>query len=255
MILSLAEAFSRYFSVHLTNTDELKEAAYRLRYRVYCEEFSYESPHCFPDGQERDEYDAEAYQGLIVHRDSGQAAACLRLIPALDDRLLPMEEHCNDSMDHNILSMLHFPRMTMCEISRLSVDPRFRQRHGEEKSRFGHTEQLKLSAAGRRTFPLIGMASIMIGISLSVLTRRHNIFAMVEPFIPKMLGAGGIPFYKIGRDMNYHGLRAPYYTRTENTLVNMKPELRDLYQVVLTALAAHFEQAAQLNPHESGIRL
>ena len=78
---------------------------------------------------------------------------------------------------------------------------------------------------------------------------------MVEPFIPTMLWEGGIPFYKIGREMNYHGLRAPYYTRTENTLVNMKPELRDLYQVVFTALAPSFDQASKQTPHESGIRL
>ena len=58
-----------------------------------------------------------------------------------------------------------------------------------------------------------------------------------------------------GREMNYHGLRAPYYTRTENPLVNMKPELRDLYQVVFTALAPSFDQASKQTPHESGIRL
>lgn len=255
MILSLAEAFTRYFSVQLTDTNELKQAAYRLRYRVYCEEFAYESPHRFPDGLERDDYDDGAYQGLIIHRESGHAAACLRLIPALDRHLLPMEEHCNESLDHNVLSLLHFPRTSMCEISRLSVDPRFRRRRGEEKSRFGHTEQLRLSTSGRRTFPLIGMAAIMIGISLSVLTRRYNIFAMVEPFIPKMLWEGGIPFYKIGREINYHGLRAPYYTRTENTLVNMKSDLRDLYDVVFTSLAPYFDQPSSQSSNESIIRL
>lgn len=255
MLVSLVEAFNRYFSVRLTNTDDLKQAAYRLRYRVYCEEFGYENPTHYPDGLESDVYDREALQGLIIHKESGEAAACLRLIPATEQRLLPMEANCSASLDRDIISLVHIPRPTMCEISRLSVDARFRRREGEEQSRFGQVAQLNWSAGGRRSFPLIGMASIMIGISLSVLTQRYNIFAMVEPFIPKMLQAGGIPFYKIGKEIDYHGLRAPYYTRTENTLVNMKPELRDLYQLVLESLAPHFNQPRLYRDNESHSRL
>ncbi len=55
--LSLVESFSRYFRVSLAETVAQKQQVFRIRYRVYCEEFKYESQYHFTDQLEVDEYD------------------------------------------------------------------------------------------------------------------------------------------------------------------------------------------------------
>jgi hypothetical protein len=50
--VSLTEDFRRFFKVSLATTPEQKQAVYRLRYRVYCEELQYEPAEAFPDKAE-----------------------------------------------------------------------------------------------------------------------------------------------------------------------------------------------------------
>ena len=62
--VSLTEDFRRFFKVSLATTPEQKQAVYRLRYRVYCEELQYEPAEAFPDKAEFDEFDAVHTQVL-----------------------------------------------------------------------------------------------------------------------------------------------------------------------------------------------
>ena len=41
--LSLSESFERYFKVELAISEAQKNLVYGIRYRVYCEEFKYET--------------------------------------------------------------------------------------------------------------------------------------------------------------------------------------------------------------------
>jgi len=230
--LSLTESFERYFKVELATSDIQKEQVYRVRYRVYCEEFQYEGVDLFPDGLEKDEYDQNSRHCLIIHRNSGLPAGCVRLVPAIgsaDVAPLPLEKYCSSSLDQQFLSRLNLERSTVCEISRLAVDGAFRRRPGETITRFGEITGLCVSTQEQRTFSLIAVACFLAATALTEIDNRTNVFAMMEPFLPRMMHRSGIDFHQVGRDIDYHGIRAPYFITTQSALTSMHRDLLDLY--------------------------
>ncbi len=248
--LSPADAFAAYFDVDLALTPETRAQVFGVRYRVYCEEFGYEECSAFPDGQERDHYDAVSLHCLITHRGSGRPAGCVRLVPAdasPEIRLLPLEEHCASSLDRELLDSLALDRATMCEISRLAVDGQFRRRAGESVSRFGASKALDVSQQEERSFSLISVAAFLAGTALTELSGRHNVLAMMEPFLPRMLERSGIHFRRIGADIDYHGMRAPYLGRTyQDGLATMRPELKQMYEMIQARIRSQFEAIARV---------
>lgn len=241
----LSEIFLNYFSVHLADTRQLKEHSYRIRYRVYCDEFGYEDPNHFPDEMERDEYDQQSLHCVVIHR-SGIPAGSVRLVPTANEQPLPFEKHCGRSIDQAFVAGLGLDRDRTCEISRLAVDGAFRRRAGEAATRFGEVEALDLGADEVRTFPLIAVATFLGATALTELSGRTEVFAMMEPFLPRLLKRSGIVFERAGRDTEYHGTRAPYFIRTQSALDNMKPELRSLYDEIHRQIAVHFHAPARM---------
>ncbi len=203
--LTLAENFHKYFKVCYARTPEEKYDGYHIRYRVYCEEFGYEDATAFPDQAESDEYDDKSLHCLIVHH-SGMAAGSVRLVPTqanVDSDPLPFEKHCLDSLDREYIQELNLERVEVCEISRLAVDGAFRRRTGESLTRFGEVASMDCSEAEKRTFSLIAVAAFLASTALTVLTGRTSVFAMMEPFLPRLLKRSGIVFHRAGSDIDY----------------------------------------------------
>ena len=229
----LSENFLRFFDVHYASTEELKSEAYGIRYRVYCEEFGYEPVEAFPDQQERDEFDAHSLHALVSHKSSGLSAGCVRMVsPVASAAELPFEKNCDDSLDKEMIAELGLERASVCEISRLAVDNTFRRRVGEEVTRFGEVEGLDCSQQERRTFSMIAVTCFLAATALTEVSGRTDVFALMEPFLPRLLKRSGIDFQRVGRDIDYHGLRAPYFIRTQSALDNMRPDLKELYMEV-----------------------
>lgn len=242
--LNLTESFERYFKVELANSDIQKEQVYRVRYRVYCEEFKYEAVDLFPDGMEKDEYDQNSRHCLVIHRNSGMPAGCVRLVPAMgepDVAPLPLEKYCRSSLDHQYLSQLNLDRSTVCEISRLAVDGAFRRRPGETLTRYGQLNGLYISAQEQRTFSLIAVSCFLAATALTEIDNRTNVFAMMEPFLPRMMHRSGIDFHQIGKDIDYHGIRAPYFITTQSALTNMHRDLLELYFWIKQSIRAEMK--------------
>ena len=65
---TLANHFHDYFSIHIASTIKLKEAAFKLRYDVYCVELGYEKD-C-PKGCEKDMFDDYSTHILILHKET-----------------------------------------------------------------------------------------------------------------------------------------------------------------------------------------
>ena len=229
---SLADTFLRYFDVALATTEEQKKAAYHIRYRVYCEEFGYEPGERFPNHEETDEYDDHSLACLITHRSSGMPAGCVRLVPALDHEPLPLEKYCGGSLDTEFIEALALQRSTLCEISRLAVDGAFRRRAGEAATRFGEVEALGCSRQEIRTFPMIAIAAFLASTALTEVSGRTNVLAMMEPFLPRLLKRSGILFQRAGQDIEYHGMRAPFFITTRDALENMRSDLKKLYDII-----------------------
>ena len=231
--LSLTESFEKYFKVELASSEAQKALAYEVRYRVYCEEFKYEAVDLFPDGLETDEYDQISRHCLVIHRRTGMPAGCVRLVPSMggiEEYPLPLERYCRASLDMAMIESLALTRSTVCEISRLAVDGAFRRRTGEMLTRFGEIHGLQFSNQEQRSFSLIAVACFLAATAMTEMDRRTNVFAMMEPFLPRLMHRSGIDFKRVGKDMNYHGIRAPYFITTDSALRNMNPDLLELYQ-------------------------
>ncbi len=240
----LAENFLRYFDVCYAATEEQKSEVYGIRYSVYCDEFGYEPADLFPNHEETDEFDAASHHALITHKSSGLPAGCVRLVPpgvcAGEEDVLPFEKNCEDSLDDEYIRGLELDRARVCEISRLAVDGAFRRRAGEKITRFGEIQGLDCTQQERRTFSLIAVTCFLAATSMTVLTRRTDVFAMMEPFLPRLLKRSGIIFNRAGADIDYHGSRAPYFIRTQSALDNMRPDLKELYNEVHARISQDF---------------
>jgi len=230
---TLARNFQDFFSVEVAVTEEQKKKVYGIRYRVYCDEFGYESVEKFPNEEEKDEFDDFSLHCLIMHKKSGLPAGCVRLVPAFNGQqkpvLLPLEKHCDDSLDHDYINGLGLDRQTVCEISRLAIDCLFRRRTGEELTRFGEVHGLDCTKQEQRTFSLIAIAAFLAATALTDISGKTNVFAMMESFLPRMMKRSGINFIKSGSDVDYRGIRAPYFIQTQSALDNMHEDLKELY--------------------------
>lgn len=228
----LCENFLRYFDVTFAATESQKSEVYGIRYSVYCDEFRYEPADLFPDHEEKDEYDTASLHALVTHKGSGLPAGCVRLVSPTgpdDGDPLPFEKNCADSLDDSFIQGLDLDRSSVCEISRLAVDGVFRRRAGERVTRFGEVEGLDCSHQERRTFSMIAIACFLASTALTDIAGRTNVFAMMEPFLPRLLKRSGIVFRRAGADIDYHGQRAPYFITTESAVENMRPDLKELY--------------------------
>jgi N-acyl amino acid synthase of PEP-CTERM/exosortase system len=214
-----------------------------VRYNVYCDEFNYEKTYRFADREEKDTFDSTSLHALISHKSSGMPAGCVRVVAPTGvegEDQLPFEKYCGKSIDSNFLGKLNTDRSTVCEISRLAVDSIFRRRSVEKLTRFGEIGGPNYSQQERRAYALIGVAGIMASISMTDLTNRTNIFAMMEPFLLRILERAGINFSKAGAEIDYHGLRAPYFITTQEMIDNIHSDIRDFYKEIHTRIAHDF---------------
>jgi N-acyl amino acid synthase of PEP-CTERM/exosortase system len=241
---TLSDKFLQYFDIHFAASSEAKSRVFGVRYRVYCEEFGYEPAEEFPDHQEKDDFDANSLHALVIHKSSGLAAGCVRLVQPqklASNDLLPFEKNCRESLDAQVMERLALDRATICEISRLAVDGAFRRRPGEQRTRFGEVDALDCTQQERRTFSVIAVACFLAATAMIDLTGRNNVFAMMEPFLPRLLRRAGLEFTRIGRDIDYHGLRAPYYINTPQDLIT--PDLRGLYSDIYKVISREYSKS------------
>lgn len=240
---SLVAQFHEFFSVHLVSDQALRDQVYQVRYRVYCEEFGYESVDAFPDKKEQDDFDVHASHCLIIHKSSGYPAGCVRLIPAetKDASIeLPMEKYCNGSLNSEAFDQINENRERLCEISRLAVDRLFRKRRSEGTSPLGNIDGLKFNEGEKRLFPMIAVSAFLATTALTELTGKTRVIAMMEPFLPRLLERSGLYFSKVGESVDYHGMRAPYYIETQSALQTMKPTLKLLYDDIHASIKAQY---------------
>jgi len=235
---SLVADFQRYFDLELATTPLQLESVYRVRYRVYCEEFHYEPVEAFPDQLEKDDFDANSRHCLVIHKATRMPAACARLVLADEQLLLPMEKFCSSAIDESIIRSFDGRRRAICEFSRLGVDGAFRRRPGEGVSRFGGISALDCSEREQRTFSLIAVATILATFALSELIERPHCFAMMESFLPRLLRRSGIVVHPAGREIEYHGIRSPFCFETRATVGAMAEEFKEFYAVIRADFAA-----------------
>lgn len=233
---SLAQAFNQFFEIVPTDTDELRDIVYRIRFQVYCKEMHFENEDDYPDEREMDEFDAHSIHALLRHRPSGDYAGCVRLVlnrSNSPEPQLPLEHHCSRSLDKNILDISQLERNSFGEISRLAIVSRFRRRPGEAETPHGVGEEaLAMSQTERRVFPHIAVGLYLAAAAMSLHRGMDMILVMMEPRLARHLRFFGIHFVQAGDVVDFHGMRGPFYITRQNLYAHIKPEISELLSLV-----------------------
>ena len=228
-------SYDRHFDVHRADTPERLDAAYRLRYQVYCVENRFEDPDRCHDGRETDDDDDRAVHTLLVHRRSGAAIGTARLIlpETGSGRPLPIEH-----VVHPAARALFRPsqRHRIAEISRFAVSKQFRRRRGEDRCadtgfRYSAAE---VEGAERRLLPHITFGLVRGLLDLCLEYEITAVAAVMEPALRRVLSRVGIEFGPLGPLVEHHGLRQPCFADIA-ALVHNSPDRADFLRGYLEA--------------------
>jgi N-acyl amino acid synthase of PEP-CTERM/exosortase system len=207
------------------------EEVFRLRYKVYCDEWGFEKPEDHPGGLEFDIFDSNSMH-FIALDEAWQIIGTIRII-VHSEKGFPIETHCSIDAD-----LSNVNRDKIGEISRLAVSKEFRKRV-EDRFIYDGTPELiqqQASAHERRRrheivtglYKCIYLESKKIG-----LTHWYAVMAKGLYILLKRLG---ILFEPIGPEIYYHGMRTPYLgsiSEIEHEVSRLNPELFKEFQEAL----------------------
>jgi N-acyl amino acid synthase of PEP-CTERM/exosortase system len=240
---NLSAVYDEHFSVVPANTPDLLDAAYALRYQVYCVEHAFEDPAQQTGDRERDHYDAHSVHAVLVSKRTGAVVGCVRLIlpatglgdpasaraPFTDsDHALPIRRLLS-AQDRERLDT--YPRERTAEISRYAISKMFRRREGESLYADVHMGDLQANDA-RRLAPHVSLGLIRGVGKLAAYHGITNVCAAMAPPLLRLLERFGLVFERLGPAIEYHGLRQPCIANCEALLAGLEHRNPDYYRVV-----------------------
>ncbi|NRA71871.1 MAG: PEP-CTERM/exosortase system-associated acyltransferase [Gammaproteobacteria bacterium] len=252
--LSLAENFHKYFRVRFANTKELRQAVFKIRHEVYCQELGWEAQKT--DAMEVDEYDNYSYYCLLEHITTKTFAGCIRIvIPPVNDKTLktPFEDHCLESIRLDVVDLSGYSRGSFGEISRLAVPDSFRRRRNEANQPFIVNEidgdvGYVFTEEERRNFPNIAIGLYLAALKLLNSCHHDAAFVMMEPKLRRRLNRFGFSFEQAGDVIDYHGDRALFYLPADKFYADLNPELLELYHGISTTLDQQLKMIPYADP-------
>jgi N-acyl amino acid synthase of PEP-CTERM/exosortase system len=149
---SLSSPYFRFKTIAADTDPSNEERIFALRYQVYCLERSFLPPENYPNGLEKDEYDAFSTH-VAAYSMTGMLVGSLRLVMPPDGTQFPFQVHCT-----RLFANLAYPPNRECmEVSRFVISKLYRRRVGDTV--FGVSQQLleesslPKNAYDRRTSP------------------------------------------------------------------------------------------------------
>ncbi len=212
----------------LTPDDPLINEVYRLRYKVYCEEWGFEKKEDHPGEIERDVYDAHAVHFVVTRKGEDRIIGTIRMINNSFEGF-PIEKHFKIERDLSI-----FDKNRFGEISRLALSKDYRRR-ATDAAIFG--ERIVSDTAfdnlfdGRRKMGNDIVLGLYKCIYQESLERAHEyLYAVMATGLLLLLKRVGIIFEQIGPAAYYHGLRAPYLGKISTMLQELIKRNPALYE-------------------------
>jgi N-acyl amino acid synthase of PEP-CTERM/exosortase system len=245
MTEQLLRYFNRHFHADVARNESDRQAAYQLRYQVYCDERQYEDSQRFPDGQETDRYDVRSVQMLVRHRAGGTPLGVVRLI--LPDWSapgwpFPFQEVCSRGLGEPGAGRCRPLYQNAAEVSRFAVS-----RTAVDAAENSFAQRIWDAAVGEegrnRSQFSRSVALGLIGL-LFAASAEHGIdywYAMMESSLSRHLARLGIDFRPIGPAVEHRGLRVPMMVRVDDALANIaatNPAFYELIRFVRDSLAA-----------------
>lgn len=218
--------FATYFEiVHATSSD-LRDASFRVRHRVYCEELGFEPVRA--DTMERDEYDAEAEHVLIRSRRTLGFVGCARVVrPMPVEHALPVERSGAWRAPRPLHDGDGRPRVA--ELSRLAVVSEFRRRQGEQGSPINLAEA-DFGTRLQPRFPHIPVGLYLGALALAARQRIATLVVLTEERLARHFGRMGVRLDRCGEPVEFHGRRLPYTMDVSAILERLPPDVRPLYE-------------------------
>jgi N-acyl amino acid synthase of PEP-CTERM/exosortase system len=253
---SLRDTFRTWFEVVPACTPALRDAAFRVRHSVYCEDLGYEARRA--DGRETDEYDEQSLHLLVHHRPSAQFVGCVRLIRVSQRdaaQQLPFER-VSRGLAPGVVPGAPERRVRIAEVSRLAIVRAFRRRRGEA------ARPAPLSSADYSGGPVVRFPHILTGLYLGVVATAtmHGIstlFVLTEPRLADHLHKLGLRILQIGPPVEHRGMRVPSMIDVDPLAHGLGPMMRPLYEHIFESIRLSQAQAARMTPgsarvHEDG---
>ena len=216
------DLYNSAFEVIPADTPALLRAAYRLRYKVYCTENSYERPG--KTDLEIDEFDQRSAHSLLYDRRNEIFIGTVRIIlPSADPEEQPFPFQRLTS--NRLLSGRGRANLrTAAEISRFAISKEYRRRTHEA---------LKNSI---RQHPSL-MRYITLGLLRAIIqmSMKHGItdwYAIMEPSLLRTLSGFGIYFMPIGPLVEHHGMRQPCHSGLHTLLEKVRKHREDVWEVI-----------------------
>ena len=226
----LSALYDSHFTVVPADTDDLLDAAYALRYQVYCVEHPFENPALQRDERERDEHDGQAVHSVLIAKSSGNVVGCVRLIlPQQNGLSLPIRSLLGNAERARLDT---FDVHRTAEISRYAIAKGYRRRHGE--SLYPDVES-PLTNDLRRLVPHMSLGLLR---GVGQLAARHGmqtVCAAMAPPLMRLLERFGLVFERLGPPVDYHGTRQPCVGECEQLLAGMEQRNRDYHRLVAKA--------------------
>lgn len=220
-------------------TSDLREEAFRLRHKIYCESMNYEPLHS--SGKERDAFDRHATQMLVYNRPMNRFIGCLRLIHSWHEgqrKILPFEEHCKNALDQNIVQKIKNSDQGYAEASRFGID--------KDQIRLWNQSHTGIAKEQGRLFSSLLLPSMYLGLfALAKAQNVSHIFAIVEPRLLQNMNYYGIDAHQIGGEIHHRGTRVPIMTTVQDLESKISPTFRPLYERFSLDISRALEESAE----------
>ncbi|MBI4686731.1 MAG: PEP-CTERM/exosortase system-associated acyltransferase [Nitrospirae bacterium] len=210
------------FIVEQVSDENTLKEIYRLRYKVYVEEWRFEKPEDHHQGVETDEFDKYALH-FAAKDNSGNIVGTIRLVLP-SPKGFPIEEHCRLNINRD-----KFPSNSIAEISRLAISKAYRKRT-EDSYIYGPLEERRTAiinneqGRNRRSDDIYNTEEpqerrrrheLVLSLYKAIYheSKRRGIthwYAVMARGLYILLKRCGFEFTPIGEAVSYHGVRTPY---------------------------------------------
>jgi N-acyl amino acid synthase of PEP-CTERM/exosortase system len=229
-VVDIVRYFENHFEIVSANTPELKREAFHIRFEVLSEELwlpGFE-PWRHPDRLEHDQYDEYSAQCLLKHKPTGSWVGTVRLVLAahMDSRMpLPVEAAAGYALERRHLRGVD--RRGVAEISRLILTEPFRHRH--DNKQLSHQKAI-FTDHRHVELPLLGLFAATM--QLTVTNGITHWLAAMEPSLQRLLKRHGLEFTPIGPEMNYSGIRRPYFGEVSKVMKRLKQKKPRVWEII-----------------------
>lgn len=214
--------------VKVPEGDPLLNEVYKLRYKVYVEEWEFEKREDHPGEIEKDAFDEHSVHFVVKRKGENRIIGTIRMITNSAEGF-PIEKHCRIDAD-----LSAYDKNRLGEISRLAVSKDYRKRSTDTvyfDGRVVEETAIDNMFTGSRKMSndiVLGLYKCIYQESLE----RGNecILAVMARGLYLLLKRVGILFEPIGPAQYYHGLRTPYLGKISTMLQELERRNPSLYR-------------------------